>query len=179
MHFKRLFIFAMLLLCACGDLPEEKKEGDVIEQKPNQVKKDNIKVYELQTDTLIDSLLIPIEEFSAFTQAMDNLTKLKPEGITPFLLGVMSKCNALLRRPIPIPFDTPEIQSRLKVVKTELLKVRYYSIEERQKELDESFEALFVAYTAYLKRIEEVSLDFQEEETSNKIIDLNQKSLNQ
>lgn len=179
MHFKRFSIFAMLFLCACGDVPEETKEGDVVEQRPIQVKKDNIKVYELQTDALIDSLLMPIEEFNAFTQAINNLTKLKPEGITPFLLGVMSKCNALLRRPIPTPFDTPEIQSRLKVVKTELLKVRYYSIEERQKELDESFESLFVAYTAYLKRIEDVSVDFQEEETSNKLIDLSQKSLNQ
>ena len=79
-----------------------------------------------------------------------------------------------LRYQIPAPFDTPEIKSRLKVVKTALLKARYYSVEERQQELDESYEALFIAYTAYLKRIEDFSLDLQEEQESNDVIDLSQ-----
>lgn len=177
MHFKLLSLFLMLFLCACGDAPKEKKEAEVIEQKPIQVTQDNIKVYQLKEDALIDSLLLPIEEFSAFAESMKNLTKLKPEGIAPFLLGIISKCNALLRYPIPAPFDSPEIKSRLKVVKTELLKVRYYSLEERQVELDESFQTLFIAHRAYLKKIEDFSLDFQEEGTSNKVIDLSQKSL--
>ena len=75
--------------------------------------------------------------------------------------GISNECNG-----------TPEIKSRLKVVKTELLKARYYSLEEQQKELDESFQALFVAYTAYLKRIEDFSLDVQEESATNSVIDL-------
>ena len=77
-----------------------------------------------------------------------------------------------MRYPIPAPFDTPEIKSRLKVVKTALLKARYYSVEERQKELDESYEALFVAYMAYLKRIEDFSLEWQEQQQSENVIDL-------
>ena len=172
MRFKFLSLLVMVLFYACGNTPEEKKVAEVIEQKPLQVKQENIVLYQLKQDSLIDSLLLPIKEFSAFTKSMEDLTKLKPEGIAPFLLGTIIKCNALLRYQIPAPFDTPEIKSRLKVVKTALLKARYYSVEERQKELDESYQALFIAYTAYLKRIEDFSLDLQEEQQSKDVIDL-------
>lgn len=174
MRFKFLSLFVILLCYACVNAPEEKKEAEVKEQKPLQLKQENIELYQLKQDSLIDSLLLTIEEFTAFTQSMEDLTKLKPEGIAPFLLGTIIKCNTLLRYQIPAPFDTPEIKSRLKVVKTALLKARYYSVEERQQELDESYKALFIAYTAYLKRIEDFSLDLQEEQESNDVIDLSQ-----
>jgi len=153
MRFKFLSLFVILLCYACVNAPEEKKVAEVKEQKPLQLKQENIELYQLKQDSLIDSLLLPIEEFT---------------------LGTIIKCNALLRYQIPAPFDTPEIKSRLKVVKTALLKARYYSVEERQQELDESYEALFIAYTAYLKRIEDFSLDLQEEQESNDVIDLSQ-----
>ena len=106
---------------------------------------------------------------------MEDLTKLKPEGIAPFLLGTLIKCQCTFALSNSCaPFDTPEIKSRLKVVKTALLKARYYSVEERQLELDESYEALFVAYTAYLKRIEDFSIEVQEEQESKGVIDLSQ-----
>ena len=174
MRFKFLSLFVILLCYACVNAPEEKKMEEVEEQRLLQLKQENIELYQLKQDSLIDSLLLPIEEFTAFTQSMEDLTKLKPEGIAPFLLGTIIKCNALLRYQIPEPFNTPEIKSRLKVVKTALLKARYYSVEERQQELDESYEALFIAYTAYLKRIEDFSLDLQEEQESNDVIDLSQ-----
>ena len=174
MRFKFLSLFVVLLCYACVNASEEKKVAEVVEQKPLELKQENIKLYQLKQDALIDSLLLPIKEFTAFTQSMEDLTKLKPEGIAPFLLGSIIKCNALLRYQIPVPFDTPEIKSRLKVVKTALLKARYYSVEERQQELDESYEALFVAYTAYLKRIEDFSLEVQEEQESKGVIDLSQ-----
>ena len=174
MRFKFLSLFVILLCCACVNAPEEKKVAEVKEQNPLQLKQENIELYQLKQDSLIDSLLLPIEEFTAFTQSMEDLTKLKPEGIAPFLLGTIIKCNSLLRYQIPEPFNTQEIKSRLKVVKTALLKARYYSVEERQQELDESYEALFIAYTAYLKRIEDFSLDLQEEQDSNDVIDLSQ-----
>ena len=172
MRFKFFSLLVILLCFACGNPPEEKKAAQVIEQKPRQLKQENIELYQLKQDPLIDSLLLPIKEFTTFTKSMEDLTKLKPEGIGPFLLGAIIKCNALLRYQIPAPFDTPEIKSRLKVMKTALLKARYYSVEERQQELEESYEALFVAYTAYLKRIEDFSLDLQEEQKSNDVIDL-------
>ena len=174
MRFKFLSLFVVLLCYACVNASEEKKVAEVVEQKPLELKQENIKLYQLKQDALIDSLLLPIKEFTTFTQSMEDLTKLKPEGIAPFLLGSIIKCNALLRYQIPAPFDTPEIKSRLKVVKTALLKARYYSVEERQQELDESYEALFVAYTAYLKRIEDFSLEVQEEQESKGVIDLSQ-----
>lgn len=174
MRFNFLSLFVVLLCYACVNTPEGKKVAEVVEQNPLKLKQENIELYQLKQDSLIDSLLLPIEEFTAFAQSMEDLTKLKPGGIAPFLLGTIIKCNALLRYQIPAPFDTPEIKSRLKVVKTALLKARYYSVEERQQELDDSYEALFIAYTAYLKRIEDFSLNLQEEQESNDVIDLSQ-----
>ena len=60
---------------------------------------------------------------------------------------------------MPAPFETPEIKSRLKVVKTQLLKARYFSQQEQIKELNASFRQVFVAHEAYLKRIEDFALD--------------------
>ena len=172
MRFKFLPLLVFVLYYACGNTPEQKIVAEVSQQKPIQVKQENIVLYQLKKDSLIDSLLLPIEEFKDFTKSMENLTKLKPEGIAPFLLGSIIKCNALSRYPTPAPFDTPEIRSRLKIVKTVLLKARYYSVEERQKELDESYEELFMAYTAYLKRIEDLSLELQEQQQLENVIDL-------
>lgn len=163
MRYSILFCFIGILFNSCDQTSEEKKPIDVTEKAPVFVSKLDIEVYQLNTDPLIDSLLTPIKTFQAFQDSMENLIKLKPEGITPFLLGTLVKCNALLKQEIPSPFNTPEIQSRLKVVKTELLKARYYGLEEMQKELDQSMEALFIAYRAYLKRIEDLSQDVQEE----------------
>lgn len=176
MHFRILALLFLVLMSHCEDTVGEKKTPVVVEQKPVQISEPNLEVYHLKTDPLIDSLLVPNKEFQAFTKSMENLIKLRPEGIAPFLIGAITKCNTLLKQPFPAPFDTPEIKSRLKVVKTELLKSRYYSIEEQQEELNQSFNALFVAYTAYLKRIEDFSMDLQEEQENE--INLNSTDLN-
>ena len=111
MRCRFLSLFVVLLCYSCVNAPEEKKVAEVLEQKPLQLKQENIELYQLKQDSLIDSLLLPIEEFNAFTQSMEDLKKLKPEGIAPFLLGTLIKCNALLRYQIPAPFDTPEIKA--------------------------------------------------------------------
>jgi len=62
-----------------------------------------------------------------------------------------------------LPFSTPDIHSRLKVVKTELIKARYYGQEADQEQLNESLKKLYKAYKAYLMRIEDFAVEVKEE----------------
>ena len=84
----------------------------------------------------------------------------------------MIKCDVLLKKGLPAPFETPEIKSRLKVVKTQLLKARYFSQKEQSKKFNESIEGVFVAHRAFLKRLEDFAQDADQNLIKN-VKDLN------
>ena len=163
MRFKLIFFVLVVFFIGCSNVGEQKKPTVVKEQQPLSIEKASIQLYQLKENALIDSLLIPIEKFSVFRSTMEDLTKLNPAGIEPFLYDAFLKCDDLLRQKLPLPFSKPDVTSRLKVVKTELIKARYYGQEADQEKLNESLKKLYVAYKAYLMRIEDFALDPSEE----------------
>lgn len=156
-NFLLLLVFVLHLSCISSgnkneELPKEKLAIDKIER--NQ-----IKVYALKTTPQIDTLLLTLDQFSEFKHTMEDLSKLNPLGIEPFLVTALVNCEKLLRIDLPHPFNVPDIKSRLKVVKTALLKARYYSQEKNEKELNMNLKDLYQAYAAFLKRIEDYDVD--------------------
>ena len=108
-----------------------------------------------ETNPLIDSLLLNLEAFTDFRSSIEDLSKLNPRGLSPFLLNARVNTNKLLKTSLPAPFETADVRSRLKVVKTQLLRVSYYSIQEKHEELNPALIDLYDAYKAYLQRIED------------------------
>ena len=53
------------------------------------------------------------------------------------------------------------------MVKTQLLKARYFSQQEQLEEFNESFRQVFVAHEAYLKRIEDFAIDTEQTTTTD------------
>jgi hypothetical protein len=163
MHSKFILFCIALMFIRCSSSVEQKKPTVVQEEKPLSIEKESIQVYQLQENALLDSLLFPIEEFTLFRSTIEDLSKLNPAGLEPFLYDALLKCNDLLRQKLPVPFSTPDIHSRLKVVKTELIKARYYGQEADQEQLNESLKKLYKAYKAYLMRIEDFAVEVKEE----------------
>lgn len=161
MRCKFLFLLVFILHVSCISSADKKeglpKEKLVIEK----IERSQIKVYALKTTPQIDTLLLTLEQFTEFKRTMEDLSKLNPLGIEPFLVTALLNCEKLLRIDLPHPFNVPDIKSRLKVVKTALLKVRYYSQEKNEKELNVNLKDLYQAYAAFLKRIE----DYDSEES--------------
>ena len=155
-------IILFLSFCfGCGSsTPEEKNE--IIKETakaPITLDVGKLSVYQLTAHPVTDSLLLPLKVFNEYNEKINDLAKLDPNGVEPFILTALIKCDGLLKKKLPTPFETPEIKSRLKVVKTQLLKARYFSQQEQNKELNESFRQVFIAHEAYLKRIEDFAVN--------------------
>ena len=162
-----IFIFAFCVGCG-SSTPEQKNE--IVEEEvktPIAVDVGSLIVYSLTAHPKIDSLLLPIKAFNEFNEKINDLAKLDPIGVEPFILTALIKCDGLLKKKLPTPFETPEIKSRLKVVKTQLLKARYFSQQEQLEEFNESFRQVFVAHEAYLKRIEDFAIDTEQTTTTD------------
>lgn len=157
MHSNRFFIFLLIILSACNSTESKNELKPIIKKTPLVIEKEGITIYQLQENKLIDSLLLTNQTFITFKNSIEDLSKLNQAGLGPFLVSAINNCNQLLKAPLSAPFNTPDIRSRLKIVKTELLKARYYSKEEMQEELNQNIKSLYVAYSAYLKRIEDFS----------------------
>ena len=155
MHYKLILCLCVVLM-GCMDNPS-KKEVPIQTNKKDSVyiQSESLRVYQLQTNASIDSLLFSMEAFMAFKSTIEDLSKLNPAGIDPFLEEAINKSNVLLTKAIPAPFDAPDIKSRLKVIKTALLKAHYYSQENNEEELNKSLKEIYSAYQAYLMRIED------------------------
>ena len=160
----RVCIFLLIIFTACSSKATKSEPLEKIKKTPLVIKKEGIVVYQLQQNERIDSLLLSNQNFIDFKSSIEDLSKLNRNGLGPFLLNAINSCNKLLKEPLPEPFDSSDVRSRLKVVKTQLLKARFNSREGMQEELNQNIENLYVAYTAYLKRIE----DFSEE--SEKVV---------
>ena len=170
----RFSFFVFFLLCiACGSSTtdeDQKKTNEAVDLIP--LKLVSVSVYQLTKHPVTDSLLLPLKAFSEYNQKLNELAKLEPTGIEPFILGTLIKCDVLLKKVLPAPFETPEIKSRLKVVKTQLLKARYFSQKEQVKEFNESIEGVFIAHRSYLKRIEDFAQNADQNLTKD-VKDLN------
>ena len=154
-----IFIFGFCV--GCGSSTAEQKNEIVEEEVKAPITLDvgQLSVYQLTAHPVTDSLLLPLKVFNEYNEKINDLAKLDPNGVEPFILTALIKCDVLLKKKLPTPFETPEIKSRLKVVKTQLLKARYFSQQEQIEELSTSFRQVFVAHEAYLKRIEDFALD--------------------
>lgn len=117
------------------------------------IKTNNLSIYKLPKEGIIDATLMQNTRFIAFKTYMEDLNKLSPEGIEPFVIEALKACQRVERTPLPTPFDAPDISARLKVVKTQLIKVRYFTQERNQEGLDAALTELYTAYNDYLKRI--------------------------
>ena len=107
---------------------------------------------------VLDSSLYLNEAFVTFKKNIEALSKLDPTSLDLYLSASLSASNKLLNATLPLGFEVPAIKSRVRVVKTQLLRCKYYSQQEDYGLLNLGLVELFDSYDILLKRIDDVAL---------------------
>ena len=107
---------------------------------------------------VLDSTLYLNEAFIVFRKNIETLSKLDPTSLDLYLIASLGSSNKLLNATLPVNFEVPAIKSRVRVVKTQLLRCKYYSQQEDFELLNLSLTELFDSYDILLKRIDDIAL---------------------
>ena len=107
---------------------------------------------------VLDSTLYLNEAFIVFRKNIETLSKLDPTSLDLYLSASLNASNKLLNATLPIGFEVPAINSRVRVVKTQLLRCKYYSQQEDFESLNLGLIELFDSYDILLKRIDDIAL---------------------
>ena len=106
----------------------------------------------------MDSTLYLNEAFNVFKKNIETLSKLDPTSLDLYIIASLGSSNKLLNATLPAGFDVPAINSRIRVVKTQLLRCKYYSQQEDFELLNLGLTELFDSYDILLKRIDDIAL---------------------
>ena len=120
---------------------------------------------------VLDSTLYLNEAFNVFKKNIEMLSKLDPTSLDLYIIASLGSSNKLLNATLTVNFDVHAINSRIRVVKTQLLRCKYYSQQEDFELLNLGLTELFDSYNILLKRIDDIALSedaFSENEFSVK-----------
>ena len=150
---KYLYSFALLIFLSCQSPNDLKKQKDI--SKVEEVSlKNNFQIYIPEKNSFVDSLVNSISELGDLKISIEDLTKLNPNGIESFLDETLIKCDNLLNLKNKSFISRPEIRGRLKVLKINILKCKFYNHQNDIKNLNESLKKLFMSYNILLERLE-------------------------
>ena len=107
---------------------------------------------------VLDSTLYLNEAFNVFKKNIETLSKLDPTSLDLYIIASLGSSNKLLNATLPAGFDVTAINSRIRVVKTQLLRCKYYSQQEDFELLNRGLTELFDSYDILLKRIDDIAL---------------------
>ena len=150
---KYLYSFALLIVLSCQSPNGLKKKKDI--SKVEEVSlKNNFQIYIPKKNSFVDSLVNSISELRDLKISIEDLTKLNPNGIESFLDETLIKCDNLLDLKNKNFISRPEIRGRLKVLKINILKCKFYNHQNDIKNLNKSLKKLFMSYNILFERLE-------------------------
>ncbi len=150
---KYFYSFALFIFLYCQSPNDLKKKKDISKVEEISLK-NNFQIYIPEKNSFVDSIVNSITELRDLKISIEDLTKLNPKGIESFLDETLIKCNNLLNLKNKNFISRPEIIGRLKVLKINILKCKFYSHQNDIKNLNESLKKLFMSYNILLERLE-------------------------
>ncbi len=150
---KYLYSFALLIVLSCQSPNGLKKKKDISKVKEISLKK-NFQIYIPEKKSFVDSIVNSVSELRDLKISIEDLTKLNPNGIESFLDETLIKCDNLLNLKDKNFISRPEIRGRLKVLKINILKCKFYNHQNDIKNLNASLKKLFMSYNILFERLE-------------------------
>ena len=150
---KYFYSFALFIFLYCQSPNDLKKKKDISKFEEVSLK-NNFHIYIPEKKSFVDSIVNSISELRDLKISIEDLTKLNPNGIESFLDETLIKCDNLLNLKNKNFISRPEIIGRLKVLKINILKCKFYSHQNDIKNLNESLKKLFMSYNILLERLE-------------------------
>ena len=152
---KYLYFFVLTIIISCQEPEGSKNKKDV--SKINEISfNKNFQIYIPKKNSFGDSIINSVVELRDLKISIEDLTKLNPNGIEPFLNETLIKCNSLLNLNNNNFITRPEIRGRLKVLKTNILKCKFNNSQNDIKGLNENLENLVLSYNILFESLENV-----------------------
>lgn len=151
-------ILFILVIIGCSEKQLINKDASSKINKKSQLDSLLIKDFEffkIPAEKKIDSIFINFKQFNSFSKTILNLKKLDINGIEVFLMDAIVKSDELLGSEFPNIIDIPQVKSRLKVVKTNILICKFHSSNNEINKLNIAMEEMFISYNAFLKMVYE------------------------
>jgi hypothetical protein len=143
------------MIISCQEPKGSKNKKDI--SKINEISfNKNFQIYIPKKNSFGDSIINSVVELRDLKISIEDLTKLNPKGIEPFLNETLIKCNSLLNLNNNNFITRPEIRGRLKVLKTNILKCKFNNSQNDIKGLNENLENLVLSYNILFESLENV-----------------------
>ncbi|MDB2329475.1 hypothetical protein N9V52_02945 [Flavobacteriaceae bacterium] len=174
----RFIVFGFLLfIYSCGNKKTEVTNENVV-QKDSLVKIDltnseNKIIYVPSNIKVLDTTLFSNRNFSKFKESIEALEDLNKITIDEYLFAAIVASSAVINSQLPKDFEIPAVKSRLRVVKTNLLKSRFYAQQEDMESLTKTLDEVFGSYNILLKRIDDLIVS--EEENQENEFEVNKR----
>ena len=176
--YMRFIVFGFLLfIYSCGNKKTEVTNENVV-QKDSLVKIDltnseNKIIYVPSNIKVLDTTLFSNRNFSKFKESIEALEDLNKITIDEYLFAAIVASSAVITSQLPKDFEIPAVKSRLRVVKTNLLKSRFYAQQEDMESLTKTLDEVFGSYNILLKRIDDLIVS--EEENQENEFEVNKR----
>lgn len=165
--YMRFIVFGFILfIYSCGNKKTEVTNENVV-QKDSLVKIDltnseNKIIYVPSNIKVLDTTLFSNRNFSKFKESIEALEDLNKITIDEYLFAAIVASSAVINSQLPKDFEIPAVKSRLRVVKTNLLKSRFYAQQEDMESLTKTLDEVFGSYNILLKRIDDLIVSEKE-----------------
>ncbi len=176
--YTRFIVFGFILfIYSCGNKKTEVTNENVV-QKDSLVKIDltnseNKIIYVPSNIKVLDTTLFSNRNFSKFKESIEALEDLNKITIDEYLFAAIVASSAVINSQLPKDFEIPAVKSRLRVVKTNLLKSRFYAQQEDMESLTKTLDEVFGSYNILLKRIDDLIVS--EEENQENEFEVNKR----
>ena len=176
--YMRFIVFCFLLfIYSCGNKKTEVTNENVV-QKDSLVKIDltnseNKIIYVPSNIKVLDTTLFSNRNFSKFKESIEALQDLNKITIDEYLFAAIVASSAVINSQLQKDFEIPAVKSRLRVVKTNLLKSRFYAQQEDMESLTKTLDEVFESYNILLKRIDDLIVS--EEENQENEFEVNKR----
>ncbi|MCH1539644.1 MAG: hypothetical protein L7S43_06715 [Flavobacteriaceae bacterium] len=176
--YMRFIVFGFILfIYSCGNKKTEVTNENVV-QKDSLVKIDltnseNKIIYVPSNIKVLDTTLFSNRNFSKFKESIEALEDLNKITIDEYLFAAIVASSAVINSQLPKDFEIPAVKSRLRVVKTNLLKSRFYAQQEDMESLTKTLDEVFGSYNILLKRIDDLIVS--EEENQENEFEVNKR----
>jgi hypothetical protein len=112
-----------------------------------------VRFIQFSPEFIIENKIDQWPDFKAFKNAIEDISKLNPEGIVVFLADLQKLTLLLLNSPHPAPFNSLPVFGRIRVVHTQINKCYFYASRKQNEKLNEALKLLYKDYNILLSRM--------------------------
>ena len=154
MRYLLLFI-VVLSLGSCKQIQPKVEVDETVKQDSLKIDTPEIEVkfIEFTPEFIVENEIEKWPDFIVFKDAIEDISKLNPEGIVIFLKDLQKLTFLLLNSPHPEPFNSLPISSRIRVVQTQINKCYFYASSNQNEKLNEALKLLYKDYNILLRRM--------------------------